>query len=437
MPLRMPCPTKRIGSSFLQFRRRVPADLIGRTKGVLLTIPLGSTTVSKRLSEGAEEVSFSLRTRDPSEAKWRQASALAYLESVWEALRRGDEPPPRQPTVVPLGTVSRPLSAKPSDTPEDPLRLTDLVNAWWREAKAGGRSPKTLQAYGGAVSNLVAFLGHEDASRVTIEDVIRFKDARLAAGISLKTIRDGDLASLRSIYRWAIDNKKVNANPAAAVRVPAERKPVLRSKGFTDAEALAVLRHSARCELVRQSKKTFAAKRWVPWLLAYTGARVGEIGQLRKDDVLTVNGHLIIRITPEAGTVKGKRAREVPLHPHLVELGFLPFVEGVNDRHLFIRPGNGGDVLGPLQGLKNRLTEFVRAVVPDPGVAPNHGWRHRFKTVGREVGIADTTLDAIVGHAAASIGAAYGDVSLKTKAAAVALLPRYDIGIAFPGVGER
>lgn len=32
----------------------------------------------------------------------------------------------------------------------------------------------------------------------------------------------------------------------------------------------------------RERRETFAAKRWVPWLIAYSGARVGEMAQLRR-----------------------------------------------------------------------------------------------------------------------------------------------------------
>ena len=35
-----------------------------------------------------------------------------------------------------------------------------------------------------------------------------------------------------------------------------------------------------------------------------------------------------VRITPEAGTVKGGKARVVPLHEHLIAQGFLKFVGG-------------------------------------------------------------------------------------------------------------
>jgi len=517
---------KRRGSSFHQFRKRVPRDLLGKTANVTLAVPVGDRTVTKRLSANAQEVVFSLGTRDPAEAKRRQAVALAYLEGVWEGLRRAPKPLTQKQTVALSGEAYRALAEAFEDNPGTPdrwarfltsvaeaqagvyqplqiefdrakalekrfgriadvtlarhgihtdatsrmrlieevaravtdaafklwqnaegdyrpdpvgerfpavelqsatVRFRELLRGWWTEAEAGGRSKKTFEAYRGAVSKFVAFLGHDDASKVTEEDVVRFKDHRLAQGISLKTIRDSDLASLKSLYRWALANRRLKNDPVAGIRVPSQRKAVLRSKGFSDDEATSILVHALRVERGRQSAQTFAAKRWVPWLMAYSGARVGEIAQLRKEDVLRREGIDYIRITPEAGAVKDKKAREVPLHPHLIDMGFLTFVERSRTGSLFLKVGRGGDVLGPLRGLKNRLSEFVRAVLPDKQVAPNHGWRHRFKTVGREVGIADTTLDAIAGHAASNIGAAYGDVTLKTKASAITRLPRYEV----------
>jgi hypothetical protein len=125
--------------------------------------------------------------------------------------------------------------------------------------------------------------------------------------------------------------------------------------------------------------------------------------------------------------VKTNEAREVVLHPQLVSLGFPAFVEGAPDGPLFLTPAASGDVSGPLQGLKNRLTEFARAIVSDPHVAPNHGWRHRFKTVGMEVGIPLRILDAIQGQAPRSVADTYGDVTLKTIADAIYKLPAFDL----------
>jgi integrase len=145
-------------------------------------------------------------------------------------------------------------------------------------------------------------------------------------------------------------------------------------------------------------------KRGDRWLAAYTDARVGELAQLRKQDVRQEGEHWTIRLTPEAGTIKTNEARAIVLHRHLIELGFPEFANSAPTGHLFLKPSKSGDVLGPLKGLKNRLSEFARTVVTDPNVAPMHGFRHRFKTVGMEAGISTRVLDAIQGHAARTAG---------------------------------
>ena len=94
---------------------------------------------------------------------------------------------------------------------------------------------------------------------------------------------------------------------------------------------------------------------------------------------------------------------------------------------LFLTPAANGNVLGPLQTLKNRLAEFARVIVSDPNVAPNHGWRHRFKTVGMEAGIPPRILDAIQGQAPRSVADTYGHVTLRTMAAEIGKLPPFDL----------
>ena len=75
--------------------------------------------------------------------------------------------------------------------------LTGILDGWWREAQATGRKPSTLESYSSTMAALVAFLGHDDARAVTPDDVVRFKDHRLAKinprtgkCISAKTVKD-------------------------------------------------------------------------------------------------------------------------------------------------------------------------------------------------------------------------------------------------------
>jgi integrase len=325
-----------------------------------------------------------------------------------------------------LNPSAAPTPATPSMATS--VTLTGILEGWWREAKATGRKLSTYESYGNTVAGLVAFLSHDDAKLVTPEDIVRFKDHRLASinprtgkPISAKTVKDSDLAGLKTIFGWAVSNRKLTSNPATGITIKLGRPQKLRGKGLTEEEARAIL--SAAMKVTGEGR-TDSARRWVPWLAAYTGARVGELAQLRKQDVTREGDHWVLLLTPEAGTIKTNEARKVVLHSHLVELGFPAFVEAAPAGHLFLKPSKSGDVLGPLQGLKNRLSEFVRTVITDPNVAPMHGFRHRFKTIGLEAGISTRVLDAIQGHAARTAGDSYGDVTVKAMAMAMEKVPR-------------
>lgn len=114
----------------------------------------------------------------------------------------------------------------------------------------------------------------------------------------------------------------------------------------------------------------------MPWLCAYSGVPVGEITQLRRKDIRHDGGVPVFRITPEAGTVKTKRFRDVTIHPHLIEMGFLDYV-GIRTGTLFYDPsrGRGGYAANPFsKKVGERLAAWVRKLgITDVGVDPNHG----------------------------------------------------------------
>lgn len=319
--------------------------------------------------------------------------------------------------------------ARPSPAPVS-ASLKGLVEDWWKEAQATGRKLSTYESYRNTMAALTAYLGHDDAARLTPDSIVGFKDHRLASinprtnrPISAKTVKDSDLAGLKTVFAWAVSNRRMGSNPAAGITIKLGKPKKLRSKGFTDAEAANLLRAARDYRNADETPKTADAKRWVPWLCAYTGARLGEMAQLRKQDLRQEAGHWVIHITPEAGTVKTDEARDVVLHQELVDAGFAEFVRDAPAGHLFLRVGKEGEVRGPLRGLKNRLAEFARLQIPDERVMPNHGWRHRFKTVARSVGIDGRVIDAIQGHAARTAGDDYGDVTVTAMALAMAKFP--------------
>ncbi len=282
-------------------------------------------------------------------------------------------------------------------------KISDLLEAWTKEAKATDRAPSTINGYRAVINGFIAFVGHDDAGRVTPHNVVAYKDKRLADGISPKTVNDGDLVALKSLFGWAKRNHRASANPAEGISVKVGKKKRSRSPGYTDQEAKTVLAAAlAYSPTKRELDKTAAAKRWTPWLAAYTGARIGELVQLRRDDVQQKGNHWVIRITPEAGTVKNREQREVPLHPHLIELGFVGYVLAQKG-YLFLNAKKPAEVSGRLRAVKNRVREFVSGVVAVEGLAPNHAWRHRFITQARKHGLDPEKRRMITGHAGEGI----------------------------------
>lgn len=65
--------------------------------------------------------------------------------------------------------------------------------------------------------------------------------------------------------------------------------------------------------------------------------------------------------------------------------------------------------------------------VKDPNVQPNHGWRHRFKTVARSVRMDPEARGLIPGHAPASQGEEYGVWTMPALLVEIEKLPRFDV----------
>jgi integrase len=307
--------------------------------------------------------------------------------------------------------------------------LKALAEAWHKAALDRDVKKRDADRIKSRFETLIAFLKHDNAERVTRKDIVRWRDYRLANKISAKTINDTDIASFKNVFNWGVEREWLSTNPAEKATLRKKKSAKLRDEYFDHDEAKAILTRAASITgTPRENQKTTAAKRWVPWLCAYSGARVSEVIQLRKKDIRkdTSNGW-ILRLTPEAGGIKTNTFCDIPVHEHLVATGFIDFVKTSKDGHLFCNPAKGGSITGPAEGIYKRIYSMVRAVVVDPRVQPNHAWRYTFKTLGLEAGIEEVVLDAISNHAPKHQGGKYTKVTLKTRANAMAKFPRYPL----------
>jgi integrase len=205
-------------------------------------------------------------------------------------------------------------------------------------------------------------------------------------------------------------------------------------KAFTPEEAKTILRAALACE--NPKTPTQRARRWVPWLCAYSGARSGEVTQLRVSDIEARGKLYVMKLTPEAGDSKTRAIRVVPLHGALVAQGFIEAVRKVGKGALFYNDRTpsraSNDPLNPSRtradATRARLGEWVRGLgVTDKGLSPNHAWRHTFKTIAARAGIPERYHDAITGHAPTSEGQKYVTPTVEDMAKALKKFPRYKL----------
>jgi integrase len=316
-----------------------------------------------------------------------------------------------------------------------PPRVLTLKDRWDEFAQESQLKPGTVKRWRPVLEALCAFAGTDNLAEITDQTMVDWKKHLLDHNRANRTINDVYFAAARSFFNWAVDNKKADANPAAAVKVR-DRRVKENGKALSEQQAEAILRESLRPSTGRVSQSFAGAKRWTPWGCAYSGARLNEFTQLRGADIRkeTIDGVnvWVMRITPEAGTVKNGVARDVPIHPHLIEQGFLEYVARRGKGPLFYDPkkARGGKRENP-QYVKvgAKLAEWVRDyAIGDADVAPNHGWRHKFNVDARSVRMDPEVRDAIKGHAPRTEGERYGgNVPLPVKWTEIIRLKRYAV----------
>lgn len=304
---------------------------------------------------------------------------------------------------------------------KDGLTLMTLFERWAKHPEQKNQARRTVSRYRSVFAAVDAFLGKPDAKQITAADVRRYVEARMtdpARPLGPRSAKSVHLAALSSVFGWAIGkNVLTGENPARAVRIKVSKRPTLRGKDASNDEARTFAEAALAIPAHSPARSREAALRWCPLLCLFTGARVNEITQLRREDLQTVEGVRALRLTPEAGDLKGGGFRYAPVHPRLIELGLLGFVENAPDGPLFYDPAQRRkkDAASPqYEQLGKAIARWARVHgLGDPLLKrPLHAIRHRFMTSARRAGVDEQYVEEIAGHARGTMNRRYGGYPL-------------------------
>jgi integrase len=209
------------------------------------------------------------------------------------------------------------------------------------------------------------------------------------------------LSHIRSYYAWAVAEKLLAENPAAAVPVP--KLPVRSARPIPEADLMAALDATTPKMWIRQALV----------LGGWCGLRVGEVAGLRVENLRLHDDPPVVIVSAE--TAKGSRERVVPLSPFVV--AEMLAADLPRSGHAFT---NGyGRPFTPYF-MSRTLCEHLRGC---GATSTFHKLRHRFATQLAHLTKDPLLVQELMGHRTMATTSIYMAFSNSGAAAAVASLP--------------
>ena len=254
---------------------------------------------------------------------------------------------------------------------------------------------------------------------VPLEDAASLADAGKMERLGASAVNNY-LHNLSALFKWGVKNWRVTRNPAEGLAVPDLRNERDLRSPFSTEQLRAIFSAPLYTGCMDDEKGydrpgpnvIRRGRFWVPLIALWTGMRLGEVCQLRTNDITAYEGVPVILID-DAGepgedeedrkrikTAAGKRF--VPIHPELERIGLLAFAERMRSKgesRLFpeLTPDSLGYLSGTFSKWFNDKKRFLGKIgVASPGVS-FHSFRHNYRDALREAQISLERVRALGG----------------------------------------
>ncbi len=378
----------------------------------------------------AEKRGLTLAPQSIRTLNLRMAELMEEAYRAIEAMQDGDYSAVARLEALPV--FDAPISSPSKAATESILTLGQLLD---HKAKTQNIKNKTVQDTRSHLQKFIAFIGHDDARRVTKEDVRQWRDSLIEEGkLSPKTITDRYISALRAVLSHGVKEFDLPVNVASGIRDSRASAAPSGSKGYSEEQAIAILKATSGGSVKALSEPHRRAIAWVPWIAAYTGLRVSEITQLLGKRFVEKDGVPYLLITPEDGSTKSGKAWMVGVHQHLLEMGLKELMQSFGDKPVFYEPYPASTILSEVKG-KHRALEagmrVARWITDEVGIVaplgrPNHAWRHLHTTRSRLCGMDKEARDFMMGsRSSTDAREGYGDWPPEVLGREINKLPKF------------
>lgn len=154
-----------------------------------------------------------------------------------------------------------------------------LLNTYEMNVKKDGLSKKSIRVYMEAMRNLIC-VTDKNIRHITAVDIKYYLDRYANKGNSARTVNN-ERRFLSAVFTWFRKHGIITTNPVEAVPIKKERKPPI---DYLKGKELEKLREAC----------TEPRERALMEFLLSTGARIGEVPQIRRHDIDWNTGEIVI-----------------------------------------------------------------------------------------------------------------------------------------------
>ena len=366
-----------------------------------------------------------------------EADRIAAIDRL-SAVRRTD--------LTDIGPTFQP----PPPPPPPSMKISALYKAWLASLKFTP-TPKELQRFDHYVRRLTETLGDKPVNYVTKVEIQEFMDLvarypgrkrtavleklpmralitkfeadnakRIARGEQpIETLKEKSVgvwfANFNRMFEYAVAFDHIPRNPFAGLQKHTVKGMASVSRrAFSEDEIKAIFmtplfQGFAGSGAVGYRDKpgstvTKDAKYWLPILSLFHAGRLNEFAALRLANFkITEAGNRYFDLTVDVKVKNQTAERYVPLHPHLISLGFCDYVQELRDKSaVWLFPDLNHDTKhGPGHAFSKWWGSWSdKHGLSDPSIV-YHSWRHTWKRRARETeGLKEEMHDVISGHKA-------------------------------------
>ena len=359
-----------------------------------------------------EEIKKSLKTKDLKAAKVMAVSLEYKIQQAFAMIRTG---------MLPDDMIRQVAEGIVPDSQKAVLvkgKLLSKVISQYTEKKDAEWTPKTKMEMGGVFKLLQDILGDVAVNDITKQTMLdlRSKLMKLPANLykkhpgqtiqqildtsgitpmSIKSVNK-HIGGIAALLRYCTDEGLVAVNHASGLK--------MLEKGRADEERSTYSIEDLAKVVANLPRDPATPERyWIPLIGCYSGMRLNEICQLYVDDVQQVEGVWCFSVngTNDKRLKNLASERRIPVHPRLIDLGFLEHLENTrksNAPRLWMNL-TWMDIHGYSNGFGKWYQRYNRTNVTADPKKVFHSMRHTLANTLKQIGVQEVVIAEIMGHA--------------------------------------